>query len=561
MRSFSILALLIFVASCSRPAPPVEPDPSTQIRLDGLGQAIGFVSPEGAHVWRGLPYAAPPVGDLRWRAPRPAEGWAGERIATEHGPACAQIANTLSAGDELEPGMLIGSEDCLTIDVYAPPDSENLPVMVWIHGGSNIWGQASQYSGAQLAMDQSVIVMVVQYRLGPLGFLSSQVLRDSAQTPEDEAANFAILDLVEALHWVRQHASAFGGNSANVTIFGESAGGHNVAGLLASPLASDLFDRAIIQSGSLMTVTADDAEGRGVEEDNASDQVLPRITGGPVTADALRSAELADIYAAYGPTETGYYELPRMIEDGVAVPAGGIRMALESPETFNAVPVMTGTNRDEMRLFNALDPEISTRTMGLFYRPRDKDYFSTLSDYQSAMWTIGAVDDPAALMVAGGHDDVWAYRFDWDEGGSNLFIDTRFMLGAAHGMEIPFVFNHFDLFGVLDSVLFNGRNEDGRTRLAHQMGQYWTDFARHGDPGGDWQSWGMTGQRMRFDSAQGGGPEMIEGRGSVANLAQALASDARVDDDERCRIALAMQDRFFGDGASIHSRLNCPSED
>ena len=560
MRSLTVLALLVFLASCTQPVPPVEPDPSTQVRLDGLGQAVGFVSPEGAHVWRGLPFAAPPVGDLRWRAPRPAQGWEGVRIATQHGSPCAQLANTLSAGDELEPGALIGSEDCLTIDVYAPPGSESLPVLVWIHGGSNIWGQASQYNGAQLAMDQTVIVMVVQYRLGPLGFLSSQALRDSAETPEDEAANFAILDLIEALRWARAHAGAFGGNASNITIFGESAGGHNVAGLLASPLAGDLFDRAIIQSGSLMTVTTGDAEGREGEEENASDQVLARITGEPVTADALRAAELADIYAAYRPGETGYYELPRMIEDGVTMPVGGIRTALSSPETFNAVPVITGTNRDEMRLFNALDPEISTRTMGVFYRPRDRTYFSTLSDYQSAMWTIGAVDDPATLMVAGGHDDVWAYRFDWDEGGSNLFIDTPLMLGAAHGMEIPFVFNHFELFGVLDPILFNGRNEVSRTRLAHQMGQYWADFARDGDPGGDWQSWGMTGQRMRFDTADGGGPEMIEGRGTVGDIAQALASDARIDDDERCRIALAMQDRFFGDGASIHDRLDCPPE-
>lgn len=558
MRGVTVLLAGLVLAACSQDTDQPVADPATQIVLDGQGTATGFVADTGAHVWLGLPYAAPPVGDLRWRATRPSMGWQGNRDAIDHAARCPQITNVLDEPEGLEPGLLAGEEDCLYLDIYAPPDADNLPVMVWIHGGSNVWGRSSEYDGSQLAMDQNVIIVAVQYRLGPLGWMSAPELRAAAEIPEDRAANFALLDLTEALRWVQAHADAFGGDTGRVTIFGESAGGHNVAALLASPLAEGLFHRAIIQSGSAATVTRAEAEGRSGDLANASGDVLGRIVDGPVRADALRAARVEDVFAALDLSGGSHYEMPRMIEDGITVPEGGIRAALASPDTFNAVPVITGTNRDEMRLFNALNPELTSRTLGVFIRPRDRDYYAALSDYQSAMWAVGAVDDLASVMTEGGHDDVWAYRFDWDEGAANLLVDTRFMLGAAHAMEIPFVFNRFELFGRLDPFLFNDRNAEGRAALARQMGQHWADFARAGDPGGEWARWSERATRMRFDTPADDGPELVTGRTDLADLADALASDARVDGAERCRIAEAMGDRFFGDGASVAERLDCP---
>lgn len=559
MRRLLVSAACLLAAACGeRDSAPPEPvaDPATATDV-AQGQLTGYVSPQGAYVWHAIPYAAPPVGDLRWRAPRPAAEWTGNRESLTRAERCPQITNSLDEGRGVEAGMRVGSEDCLYLDVYAPPNADGLPVMVWIHGGANVWGSIEAYDGSQLAMDQNVVVIMVQYRLGPLGWFSHPALREGAQLPEDAAADFAILDLIEALRWTRENAGAFGGDPERVTIFGESAGGHNVAALLASPLAEGLFDRAIIQSGSVASYPVAEAEGRSGEAVNPSLTIAERLVGENASGDDLRGVDLDSLFAAY---ETGggfRLTMPTMIADGIVLPEDGLRSAFVSAETFNAVPVITGTNRDEMKLFNALDPRLASRTLGVFYRPRDRGFYDALSDYQSRVWMVGAVDDVATLMREGGHEDVWAYRFDWDEGGSNLFIDTSFMLGAAHAMEIPFVFNRFELFGRLDRFLFNDRNAESREALARTMGQHWGNFARTGDPGADWPRWGTRGNRMRFDTPGDGGPEVVRGAETMASIAERLSGDQRLTPEERCQVAALLGDRYFGEGDGIAETIGC----
>ena len=554
-------AAAIALAACAEQAPPpAQPDPSTQRTVSG-GEIVGYVNAQtGAEVWQGVPFAAAPTGDLRWRAPRPHGGWDAPLEALAHPDMCPQVTNALNAeatGAEL--GQLIGSEDCLAVDVYAPagagPSNPSRPVMVWIHGGGNVWGYASQYDGGQLAADQDVVVVVVQYRLGPLGFFAHPALAEDADIATDAAANFALLDQIAALEWVRDNAAEFGGDAGNVTIFGESAGGHNVAGLMGSPLAEGLFHRAIIQSGSFVSVPLAEAQAGS---HFAAVEAAARFAGPDADASAIRSAPVQAIYDAYA-GQSDSEGLATMIADGVTLPASGLASAFEGTDTFNAVPVITGTNRDEMKLFNMFDPALTNRWFGSIIRIEDQAFFDILTDYQSRLWRALAVDEAAQTMTAGGHDAVWAYRFDWDEGGTMAFMDLSKILGAAHGMEIPFVFNHFDLFGRIDPALFNDENAQGREAVAGSMGAYWAAFARTGDPGAaggpDWPAWREEGVLMRFDTPSGGGPEVITGTDTVTRIGADLAADARITDAQRCMIRARLM--FWGNEIADVPEMGC----
>ncbi len=539
-------ALATLASACAeRDAPPPIADPATE-RTVAEGRVVGFTdASNSAQVWLGLPYAAAPEGDLRWRAPRWADDWMGTREALSHGEPCPQITNALNAeATGADPGDLIGSEDCLFIDIYAPagagPDNADRPVMMWIHGGSNVWGSAEQYDGAQLAADQNVVVAVVQYRLGPLGFFAHPAIATDIDPDTgislDGAANFALLDQMAALFWLQENVAQFGGDADNITIFGESAGGHNVVGLLASPLAKDLFHRAIIQSGSFRSVPLDEAQSGS---EFAAAEAAERFAGTRDDAVAIRSADLQAVFDAYanGGPSVG---LPTMIADGVTIPTTPMADAFDSTETFNAVPIITGTTRDEMKLFNAFDPELASRLFGVIVRSRDADFYDTTADYQSRVWRAQAVDEAANRITAAGHDDIYAYRFDWDEGGSMLFMDFSHLLGAAHAMEIPFVFNHFTFFGRLDGALFNDSNASGRQALASSMGAYWAEFARTGDPGSaggaDWPAWQGDAVLMRFDSPEDGGGDLITDAESVAQILVDLQVDPTLSTEQRCMV-------------------------
>ncbi|WP_339336223.1 carboxylesterase family protein, partial [uncultured Maricaulis sp.] len=239
---------------------------SDLVRSIDQGEVGGFESEEAAAVWMAVPYAAPPAGELRWRAPRPPVAFESRVAALAAGPVCPQITNTLSAGEDQDVGELVGSEDCLTLDIYAPRNAapgDDLPVMMWIHGGANVWGSSSAYDGSTLATEQNVIIVAVQYRLGPLGFLAHPALRAEPGIADDAAANFALLDLVEALRWINGNIAAFGGDTDRVTIFGESAGAYNIAGLMAMPQARGLYHGAIMQSGGTPTLPLSTPETGG----------------------------------------------------------------------------------------------------------------------------------------------------------------------------------------------------------------------------------------------------------------------------------------------------------
>jgi para-nitrobenzyl esterase len=512
--------------------------------------ALSGVADGGAEVWRGIPFAAPPVGELRWRAPRKPAAWQGLRDATKPAPWCPQVLSALDGAPRKEWGKLVGQEDCLTLDVYAPfmraaeAKTANLPVMVWIHGGSNVWGRAQQYNASELSARERVVVVVVQYRLGPLGWLAHSALRANPQMPEDESANFAQLDHIRALEWVRDEIGVFGGDPGRVTIFGESAGGHNVAALLVSPRARGLFHRAIVQSGSFRSEPLAKAEGADGDAKDTGRGIATRLlNGAPATGAVLRAAPLAAIYQAYDSSREGR-DLPRVIADGVTLPKDGIEAALADPARRNSVPTILGATRDEMKLFNALNPALSRRAFGVFPQARDPLLYEAMSLYPSRNWRATAVDRPAAVLTTSGNPDVWTYRFDWADQGRFLLTDLSEMLGAAHSMEIPFVFGRFEFFGAFDRYMFTRENEAGRLALSNQMMSHWGAFARSGDPGDGWARYQPSGAAPSiklFNALDAGGSRMSADRETQARLIADLFADQGLKTDtRRCQVFKVM---------------------
>jgi len=537
-----VLALTSCLAACSggKAEVDVRPAPAEATAVTtAQGKLVGFTAANGAHVWRGVHFAADTSGENRWRAPRPAPSWDGTQEALDFAPVCPQIATPFTPIESFTNGELEGSEDCLAADIYAPANAKgkSLPVMVWIHGGGNVSGASQLYVGENLAVNEDVIVISVQYRLGPLGWFSHPALAESASTAEDKGANFGTLDLIAALKWVQDNAARFGGNPDNVTIFGESAGGHNVATLLASPLAEGLFHRAILQSGSFDSVTMDEARGLSGEQTNTSMDVAKRL-GGP---DKFHTASLADIFAAYNLDGGGFMEVPRVIQDGVVLPETPLRDAFSSVETFNQVPIISGTNRDEMKLFYAFDERLAETKFGQFIVAKDQDFYDAASDYSSRVWRIRSVDRPLALMAAAGHKDIYGYRFDWDEGGKFLWTDLSKVLGAAHGIEIPFVFNRFKFLGDADKIMWHKKTEQSRDKLSRTMGSYWASFARTGQPASSgnasWPSFGSAANVMHFDSENDAGIRLETGADTVEALVSDLKADTRLNASQRCEIA------------------------
>jgi para-nitrobenzyl esterase len=573
--AFSLL-LCGSLLACRAPEPSAPTRLAESARRVAQGELIGHAGLHGGHAWLGVPFAAPPVGPLRWRAPQPPPAWQGQRAALAFGPRCPQLASQLEGAER--PGALIGDEDCLYLNVYAPAVAPagvpqgpgRLPVMLWIHGGGNTIGSASFYDGSALASRHELVVVTVNYRLGPLGWLRHVALREGA-TPVEQSGNFGNLDHLAALEWVRDNIAAFGGDPDNVTIFGESAGGRDVLALLVSPLAAGLFQRAIVQSGGTNLATPEQAENFRDDESpgdaHSSNEVLARwvvelgvepdrerakarlAVQSPVRLAArMRAMPVADLFALYvdDPDEPGLGMLrhPRMFGDGVVLPAGDLHDRIATGE-YHHVAIVLGSNRDENKLFMFVDPEHVWQLLGALPRLRDAQRYERVASLLSRSWKANSVDELAWRMRKVQGPSVFAYRWDWDEEPRVLGSDLSRMLGAAHALEIPFVFGHWNL-GSEAEMLFDEDNRAGRVALSDAMMSYWAQFAYTGDPGRgrdgslpNWNSWGPGPENEKyviFDTEAGGGIRMASETISFAAIASELAAGAHGEGPERCAL-------------------------
>jgi para-nitrobenzyl esterase len=473
------LALAIALASIAAPAPSATAE--TAIAVSENGPVEGLVTPT-LHKFLGIPYAAPPVGALRWQPPQPHTDWVTPIDATQFGNHCPQATSPF--------GLPTETEDCLFLNVYTPNHNgfasdvhHHKPVMVWIHGGALVVGESDDYDPTKLVTGGDVVVVTLNYRLGALGFLAHPAL--TAESPDNASGNYGLMDQQLALQWVQRNIAAFGGNPHKVTIFGESAGGLSVHSQLASPLAAGLFKRAIVQSGAyqLTQPTLADGEAKGTAFATAAgcnDQ----------TVACLRALPVAQILANQGNTETS----TSPVIDGKVL-TQSIKDAFTSGQ-FNRVPVMEGANHDEFRLFVALQfelvdgpitaddyPNVIQSTLGI--PPDFVSLFTSqypLGDYASPGIAFGALLTDAAFtcnartvsQLLSQYVRTYAYEFN-DENAPELFLPpVSFPYGAAHASEIQYLFDVITPFpGSLDA---------DQQALSNAMVGYWTRFARSGRP-------------------------------------------------------------------------------
>jgi para-nitrobenzyl esterase len=443
------------------------------------GEVEGKV--EGSvHAFLGIPYAAPPVGDRRWKAPVPAAKWNGLRQATDFGPHCMQgpVYGDMKFRD---PG---GSEDCLTLNVWVPAShAGKLPVMVWIYGGGFVAGTTSEarQDGTNLAK-HGVIVVSMNYRLGVFGFFVHPEL--AKESGHNSAGNYGLLDQLLALKWVHENIAAFGGDPENVTIFGESAGSFSVSAQMASPLAKGLFQKAIGESGAAFYSGGLRFEPAAVREEKDVKLVSEKL--GVSTLAELRAIPAQKLLEEFAPPKSRGFDFGPDI-DGYFLPESAA--AIFAAGKQNDVALLAGWNHDEDSFAIVLNPQKPTAESMKAEAQKnfgDKaDEFLKLYPTDDEHLMRSAIDFASDRFIG---FSTWAWMEAQSKTGTKPIYRYRFdlgpptapgapKLGAYHSSEIEYV------FGQLDSKKDVAWVEDNR-QLSELMQKYWTNFARSGDPNG-----------------------------------------------------------------------------
>ena len=462
--------------------------------------------------WNDIPYALPPVGELRWKAPRAFEN-PKATIPDQNNNGCVQEASVYAG----VPGSgIVGQEDCLYLDIYTPNEylNQDLPVMFWIHGGANTSGWKDYYDFSSLAAEHKLIVVVVNYRLGPLGWFYHPLLQKFAQDKLDQSSNFGTLDLIAALEWVQKNIELFGGNKNNVTIFGESAGGHNVLALLASPLSKNLFHKAIGQSAYTTSYSiqyAYDKSGSAMSSLNALEELKQQTGLTFHSAEELRNISAKTLFEAYKKLDSETYDyLPITLRDDIVIPEEGLKSALGNPAFIKNIPVMLGTNKDEISLYIGISPYFIKKTYPFTrlipiprLKIRDPKLYAYWLKVRSDAWKVRGTDEPLLQLLNAGSNELYAYRFDWDEQRKSFFADFPSIMGAAHGYEIAFLTNVYK-YGPITRYVYP--KSSSRDDMGSNMRAIWANFAKTGSPSikgkVDWPRYNNFDQSfVKLDSA------------------------------------------------------------
>jgi para-nitrobenzyl esterase len=530
-----VVIVLLLTAACGtgNSISPLQRD----TRL-GTVMGIDNSTTSGTYAWLGIPYAKPPVGALRWMPPVDAASWSGIRPAQQFGASCAQVGSLFGPAQNNVYGLAVrdsfdkpvGSEDCLTLNIWRPSTTgTKLPVIVYIHGGSNISGYTADpiFNGETLAARAQVVVVTVNYRLGLLGWLDLAQLKTGDALVD--SGNFGTLDQIQALKFVNTNIKAFGGDPGNVTVMGESAGAANTWAMLVSPLTEGLVHKAIAMSGGLTTSIHADTQkyanglltalviADGKAADPASAQVYLATQSASQIATYLRAKSSDDLLkVSLAIRSPGNAPFRYIIRDGTVIPTDPTAAILAG--NYRHVPVLEGNTAEEGKLFSPL--KLNTYDRFTMQYNFDPDAAPTLVEGDLINTSFLPVDTPAtgwnavaAKTTAGMFTSantasmntlaqkqptqVWYYRFDWNQQPAPF----NTVIGAAHAMDLPFVFGNFGKS--VFSYAFSKANKPGREALSSAMIASIAAFVKTGNPnnaalGTKWNNWPAT---LVFDAS------------------------------------------------------------
>ena len=455
--------------------------------------------------WDDIPYAEPPINELRWKAPRKISQKS-NLIEPKDNNFCIQRTSSLGGSSQFSDELISGNEDCLYLDIYAPSKkSEGLfPVMFWIHGGGNTSGLKDLYDFTKLVKKHDVIVVTINYRLGPLGWFTHPAIQ-GLQDGLDKASNFGTLDIIAALEWVNENINSFGGDPRNITIFGESAGGHNVLSLLVSKQAKGLFHKAISMSGYTESISIEDAykqKNQSPTSNYSASEVVKKIINDQSyknEQDKYNNEKLRNLlYSLSGKEFYQYYteresfeELPLLTNDGIVIPKIGLKESLSKEEYVNIVPTIAGSNRDEVKIWLAFSEYFVTvdnsATGILFNLPKvilkDEDAYEAFNYYRSNSWKIRGVNEPLNSLAKAGNSQLYSYRFDWDDRRRFVVGDFKKLFGAGHALEIPMLTGSTKLVGGPPVSNFMYPKGISHFYTSRNMMKFWSNFAKYGEPG------------------------------------------------------------------------------
>ena len=454
------------------PVSACEPGRLAPGKVSTTGGVVEGAKSGSAWSWKGIPFAAPPVGALRWQPPAPFACAPGVRDATKAGPACAQVDKD---------GKVIGSEDCLTLNVWAPEDAKDAPVLFFVHGGANTKGTASDpiYDGAALAAKTGAVVVTAEYRLGVMGFFAHPKLDE--ESADKVSGNYGILDQIAALQWVRENIASFGGAPSKVLLFGESAGAQDVLVHVASPLSKGLFTAVAVESGGVYRTKLADGE--------VSMKPIVQLAGCDSVTDVLAClrgkspASLVQLPSAEGPLDNSGLRYTPLVDGHVLQ---GTALEVIEAGKHNRVPMVIGTNRNET---SRMVPKVTTTTE--YEAAVRAQYGTAAGETLLGLYPASAFPSPRAALVQlttdatwtcpirrltraaaqGQSEPVFRYQFSWSAPGP-----AGAVVGATHGLELPFVFG---TFSALSSSFTPGA---GELALSSAMQGSWVALAATGSP-------------------------------------------------------------------------------
>ncbi|WP_322904270.1 carboxylesterase family protein [Paenibacillus sp. SGZ-1009] len=489
--------------------------PTSQAIFNGIKAESAYT-----WTWLGIPYAKPPVGELRWRAPQTPTATPAQTIAATTLPQiCTQLVND----------KVVGSEDCLYLNIYRPATTEeSLPVLVFLHGGGNVTGSGGSFDGSVLAAKTNAVIVTINYRLGLLGWMRSPALLTG--NAAEDSGNFALLDQIQALKWVQQHIASFGGNAANVTLGGQSAGARDVLALTISPLAKGLFVKAMPLSGGM--TTSSPAQGEAYDNEKLAAVLVKagkvqtiaegvrylKQTSPTELAQTLRSLDSGLLVEAVGKVMIRMSEFPHLFTDGTVLPEQGFNIIDHGQ--YNRVPMLIGSMQHEFNAFAAFDPIFFTSFMKNDWQPTLQKQFWQATAYGSELYSSFNADQVAAKYSQDPQaQNMYAYRFAWGLDGDGLKVPAKY-LAATHGVDLDFLTGAFDksaFAALFKHQFYTAANEKGRLALADRYRDYVSNFL-HGrsiQSGGlmPWSTWQQSGKLMKLDAtATTVYTEMIKGK-------------------------------------------------